>query len=1781
MKTTLLPSGVPMRCFNIPLVLLSILLFVWSRPIPADPGDLLQTIVNPAPGENARFGVSVALGDGQILVGVPQDDTGATEAGVVYLFGTDGTLLQTFQNPTPDAFDRFGTSVALGEDYVLVGAIKDDAGGYLSGTAYLFDTDGNLLQTFPHPNPHADDRFGSSVALTVDRVLVGAVSDRTEATASGAAYLFDMAGNLLHTFLNPSPDAFDNFGFKVALVDGYVLVGAPRDDTGATDAGAVYLFDTAGNLLQTLQKPIPDAADLFGYSVALTDNHVLVGAAGDDTGAPVSGAVYLFDMAGNLEHTFLNPTPWLSDQFGWSVALAGDQILVSAISDDTGAVNAGAAYLFDTGGTLLQTFLNPAPVPGVTDQFGYSVGLVDGQILVGAPKDDTGATDAGAAHLFEGIATFTVDSVLDTGDSNPGDGVCDDGGGNCTLRAAIEEANALAGADRIHFDIPGGGPHTFIPGSPLPTITDPVTIDGTTEPDFAGTPIIELDGSSAGADVTGLTINAGSSVVKGLVINRFTYYGILLQTNGGNILEGNYIGTDVTGTAALGNGADGVRILQVPNCTIGGTTVGVRNLISGNNSGIYIVGSSATGNVVQGNYIGTDVTGAVDLGNAGNGVIIHGGVSNAIGGTVEGAGNLISGNNSGGVLIYTSWATENVVEGNYIGTDVTGAVDLGNDGHGVAISSAPNNRIGGAAPGAGNLISGNYGQGVYISNETAGNLVQGNYIGTDVTGAAGLGNSQDGVRCNGLDNTIGGTVAGEGNIISGNDGKGIWLLGNGNVVAGNYIGTDVTGAAGLGNAGSGVTIWSGSNTVGGTTGAARNIISDNGGGIVISYGAMSNQILGNYIGTDVTGAAGLGNAGSGVILQVGASDNTIGGTVSGAGNLISANTGPGIVIARDQTGIVVQGNYIGTDVTGTADLGNGQDGVLIDRASGNTVGGMVEGAGNVIAHNGWDGVHVKYSETGIGNAILSNAIHANGDLGIDLDTDGVNGNDTGDGDTGANNLQNFPILSEAFSGTNMVSGTLNSTPSTGFRLEFFVNDIADATGFGEGQVFLGATDVTTDGNGDASFSAHVPTSFALGQFIAATATDPNNNTSEFSQSIEVVESTISVSLPDTVSPYGQALKVPVRVSDTSGKGIVSAEVFVSYDGDLLTAFSTSTTGTLLTDDWSVETNIVEGNGTNVDTVKIAMATGEDPLAGAGTLININFTVGDIRSPASSALTLEHVLFNDGTPPNTTSDGSVTLVGIDGTIENDPTQIIPREDVTVTVADADEDRNSGTQDSFDVRVSNGAQSETLTVLESTVNSGIFEGMINTVFSLGSTSEDGIVQAQAGDLIQCCYDDSLDVDGNTIERCADADVIGGTDGAIRVTIVSQPGDTVRVRVTDADLNTHAGIQETTTVEAANPTSGEAETITLTELDGDNPVFFGIVATAISSGSTSDGVIATQKGEEVVVTYADTLLANGGTVDLADTDYVADPFGDADGNGSVQAFDAAKVLLHCLVPYLTGLDSLSANLDLLAFHPEAPGANPPPPGQITPYDASLILQKRVGLIGRFEVQEDEADNHPQPETDASTPKGLADERRIALQLGDGYLSVWVEDRSSIVSGELLMEGVEGSVEMGEELSDFLSASRQMEDGLRVVFAGAIPADGPGELLRVFGVGPEEARLTRARFNGGNIIGRMGEVEESGVVPARFALYPNVPNPFNPETVIRFALARESQVRLEVFDVVGQRVRTLVGEQLPSGMHQAVWDGRGENGALVSSGVYFYRLQALHEGGEFSQVRRMLLIK
>lgn len=277
----------------------------------------------------------------------------------------------------------------------------------------------------------------------------------------------------------------------------------------------------------------------------------------------------------------------------------------------------------------------------------------------------------------QGSRTFVVNGVGDAPDSTIGDGLCATASGACTLRAAIEEANVTPDLDTIAFAIGSGAQHITLLSS-LPAATSPVVIDGWTQPGFAGTPLIEIRGSILIGN--GLRILGGTSTLRGLVINGFFSHGVLIAEGGGNALEGNYIGLDATGTLAVRNQGSGVRI-ESANNRIGGTEIAQRNVISGNGSvgidgGVLIFGSGATGNVVQGNFIGLDASGISPVPNLGRGVAIHYASYNLVGGPMPGAGNLIAGNRASGVRVMAQ-STGNVIQRNWIGMNKRGEIRVG------------------------------------------------------------------------------------------------------------------------------------------------------------------------------------------------------------------------------------------------------------------------------------------------------------------------------------------------------------------------------------------------------------------------------------------------------------------------------------------------------------------------------------------------------------------------------------------------------------------------------------------------------------------------------------------------------------------------------------------------------------------------------------------------------------------------------------------------------------------------------------------------------------------------------------------------------------------------------------------------------------------------------------------------------------------------------------------------------------------------------------------------
>ncbi|MBV9467786.1 MAG: hypothetical protein JOZ57_00915, partial [Abitibacteriaceae bacterium] len=733
-------------------------------------------------------------------------------------------------------------------------------------------------------------------------------------------------------------------------------------------------------------------------------------------------------------------------------------------------------------------------------------------------------------------------TVTNTGDSGAG-----------SLRDAITTANSTPGTV-ITFNIPNTdsgcnaatGVCTITPASPLPGITAAnTTIDGYTQSGASANTLsvgdnanlkIQITGTNAGD--TGLLLRGGNDVVRGLIINGFqpasngTSGGAIDLMSNNNAVTGCWLGTDTTGTAVANNYRGvwintnpGQNIYHSDNNVVGGTTPAARNIISGNaNTGVQII-FGPTGNLVQGNYIGTDKNGAAALSN-GEGVVIDVANNNTIGGAAAGTGNVISGNTNG-VRVDTGGGNEssgrnNTIAGNLIGLNAAGAAAIPN-GTGITFGYyGSGNTVGGAGDGAGNVISGNTGDGINLNGTNAGsNTIQGNIIGLNQAGTAKIGNGGNGITFGNTtgSSVIGGTTAPMRNVISGNGGNGITDNTGGNIIQGNYIGTNISGSVALGNTNAGILITQGGDTIGGTATGAGNVLSGNGFDGIIINGAKTggSTIQGNLIGLNAVGTAALGNHGLGVNIINGSSQNTIGGTTALARNVISGNGSNGVGIGGNNgttsgantANNTVQGNYIGTNAAGTAALPNALAGVdIISGASGNLIGGVSDGQSNLIAFNTGDGVHVQDATT-LNNSIRGNSIHDNGKLGINLvggteNAAGVTANGTNPR-SGPNKLQNYPVITNVSvaSDNTTITGTLTSTPNATFTLDFYRNTVTDPTGFGEGQVYIGSQNATTAQNGQTTFTF---TATGTGQSFTATATDNAGNTSEFSRAAQAATS---------------------------------------------------------------------------------------------------------------------------------------------------------------------------------------------------------------------------------------------------------------------------------------------------------------------------------------------------------------------------------------------------------------------------------------------------------------------------------------------------------------------------------------------------------------------------------------------------------------------------------------------------------------------------------------------------
>ena len=746
-------------------------------------------------------------------------------------------------------------------------------------------------------------------------------------------------------------------------------------------------------------------------------------------------------------------------------------------------------------------------------------------------------------------ATFTVNTATDSHDALPGDGSALDGSGDTSLRAAVEEASALAGPDTI-----------LITGatSPIRLTLGEITVeDDQTVISGDGSPIVDGVFNPINSDL--LVLSADSGRVEGLTLRRSRRHAVLITGSGNSIGGGSETqrivftnnGLDlpqaaavaIEGNAAAGNVVSGCYIGMYGNGTlvdgnrngvvIGrgayGNTIG-GNLISGNDGFGVIITGDAHHNQITGCKIGTEVTGDSGPGNGLGGILLSDGAyDNLIGGDSLADGNLISANKGPGIALTGLDVGENLINGNFIGTDVTGLLALPNTGDGVLITEGSrDNLIGGSFPYSGNLISGNGGSGVHLSGAaTSGNELLANIIGLDIRGYLPVTNgSLDGdgllIDAGSNNNIVGGYGEYEANIISGNVRSGVHIDGSGsndNLVVGNLIGLSGPGNSSAYN-GTGVVISGGAreNVIGGSVDSARNYISGNradlfpgGAGVLIrNPGTDYNRVSGNYIGLDVAGSRALRNGSAGVIIGDGARFNVIGGEYDGEGNVISGNgaTDPlpghasGVHIYGKGTGYNrVVGNRIGLSANGLSLIPNAGHGVgLFAGAGDNLIGGNTSEEGNIITGNELFGVYVSDPET-LGNLIRHNEITKNDSLGIAVRNSAHLG------------IQP-PVLNEIpLNSPITVSG---SGAPPGGRVDIYLAPEESSAGEATDLLFS----ITADVNGDFSQTTML---LASGDLITAIATDSNSNSSALAEYV-MIGTVTSVDDGAGAVPFAYALE---------------------------------------------------------------------------------------------------------------------------------------------------------------------------------------------------------------------------------------------------------------------------------------------------------------------------------------------------------------------------------------------------------------------------------------------------------------------------------------------------------------------------------------------------------------------------------------------------------------------------------------------------------------------------------
>lgn len=1309
--------------------------------------------------------------------------------------------------------------------------------------------------------------------------------------------------------------------------------------------------------------------------------------------------------------------------------------------------------------------------------------------------------------------------VVNTADSGAG-----------SLRWAIQTANISSGIDTIAFAIPGTGPHTIAPATALPAITDRVLIDGYTQPGAvvnSNTMLsginavlqIELNGASAltGGANGALDVMAGGTVIRGLAIGRWDIPGIRLAGSGDHAVEGCFIGTNITGTAGLPN-TMGIAVASIHNI-IGGPDHKDRNLISGNTGeGLYITGDST------------------------------------------------------------------IVYGNFIGADVTGTAALANRNAGIHVDLADYTEIGGSVLQARNLISGN--------------------------------------------------VAG-----TGGNGDGIWIYGGtGNDVIGNYIGIDITGFSALGNARTGVYIRNSSDGwVGGESAPFRNVISGNQlNGVCLGDSTSGFHVSANYIGCDASGLGAIGNGTSGVLTWY-SEYNMIGGYTAGHGNVISGNGLHGVYLYS--TADTVQGNYIGTDHTGTGPMANAAIGVFarsVGCVIGKTGGISPSGGGNVIAFNLEDGIVV---DAWPWNTIRANSIHSNNELGIDLNDDGVTPNDSGDGDGGPNGLQNFPVLASADVGWShtRITGQLRSSPTESYFVDFYANATCDSSGFGEGETYLGSVEVTTNAAGDAAIDVCFSTFVPDGHYVTATATGPEG-TSEFSNCVEVMRGLIVTNAnPSGPGSLANAVEncaacegsdaITFNIPGTGPHTITPTSPLSVGAWDLLDAYSQS---------GASENTQPPGMGTNaVIMVELDLSSSQIILGGGHSRIRglaINRCPGAAILIQSDSNSVDGCFIGTG-PAGTTAKPNQTGIRAESSVRNriggdtaERVNLISGNtlhgvnlqseetivqgnligtDPTGTIAlgagngiymnDAVKSQIGGTTQGARNVISGGhdvgiyiSGNSTWSIVEgnligteltgtaalpNTVGLAIDGGSDNTRVGGAGAGQRNVI---SGNVLGVNISDALTVDntvsGNFIGSDVEGLPLGNTNAGVRVFEAS--GNTIGGGASGTGnmiaFNGTVGV-------LLDPGAGAANNLILgNAISNNNGIGIDWGNDGVTANGLPDGyqdfpvlmLVTTAPGSTMIAATVSASPFTDVTVQYFDNDAC-----DASGHG-----EGASLIGDTLVTTnALGMAEFTVTLPfgLCGGYVTATATNAT---ETSEFSACLLAVNTPVGFGVVVMPRDDACQSPA----ALTFSNVTSEGFTSLSYGDscpdlptGYLP-----GDPAVCYELATTAsFKSSVEICIEYDEKSLAGPDRDLRLLRYDTLLVPPDWSDitstlDTLKnvVCGVADGLGRFQMA------VIDPATGVAETPHIPSSFALHQNVPNPFNPETVIRYDVPQDGAfVNITIYDVAGRLVRTLVDGMQAAGEKRIVWRGLDNRGNPVATGVYFYRMSA----PDFAMTKKMLLLK